>query len=332
MHIIKQLVEKGYKVIFTARSKEKAMHVISKFPHSNLTFEIIKDIRSESEFDELFKNHSEITLVAHTASPVFHTKTDPENQVLIPAVEGVKNICKSINNHAPQVKHLVFTSAYAAIKDVYKEPSPDLYYTEKSWDPITWEYGISNSSKAYSASKTFAEKELWRFIDEEKPNFNATTVLPPLVFGELLQNVPSVDKINTSNYTMYERMYTKEATNAFDSWAMWVDVRNVADAHITALEKPEVSSGKRWFTVAGYCHPQHTLDVIHKYFPELKDKCIKGRSLTKEQVDEAMENYVSKYDNSRTNREAGLKYYSMEETYVDTIRSLLEHERSWNST
>jgi nucleoside-diphosphate-sugar epimerase len=46
-----------------------------------------------------------------------------------------------------------------------------------------------------------------------------------------------------------------------------VDVRDVAFAHVMALEKA-VAGGKRFFVVGGYCSNREVIDIIRKQFPE----------------------------------------------------------------
>lgn len=53
---------------------------------------------------------------------------------------------------------------------------------------------------------------------------------------------------------------------------LWVDVRDVAAAHVAAFEKPE-ARGKRFFLVGGKHTPQLAADVIAKHFEEYKKNC-----------------------------------------------------------
>jgi len=41
----------------------------------------------------------------------------------------------------------------------------------------------------YRASKTFAEKAAWDFVEKEKPNFTLSTINPPMVFGPVVSEV-----------------------------------------------------------------------------------------------------------------------------------------------
>ena len=75
--------------------------------------------------------------------------------------------------HYPSMEKLTLISP-----TVYpsKGTRPGYVYSEKDWNPITEEEAIQNPSNGYRASKTFAEKAAWDFVETEKPNFNIVTV------------------------------------------------------------------------------------------------------------------------------------------------------------
>jgi nucleoside-diphosphate-sugar epimerase len=81
---------------------------------------------------------------------------------------------KAIKKSAPTVKRVVITSSFAAIID--SKAGPGYQYSEKDWNPITEEEALQNASNGYRASKTFAEKAAWDFVEKEKPNFTIATV------------------------------------------------------------------------------------------------------------------------------------------------------------
>ena len=74
----------------------------------------------------------------------------------------------------------MITSSFAAIIDAAKGTRAGYTYSEKDWNPITEEEAIQNPSNGYRASKTFAEKASWDFVEKEKPNFTIATVYPPV--------------------------------------------------------------------------------------------------------------------------------------------------------
>lgn len=71
----------------------------------------------------------------------------------------------------------VITSSFAAIYDAEKGNRPGHTYSEKDWNPVTEEDAIKNPEQnGYRASKTFAEKKAWEFVETQKPNFSLATV------------------------------------------------------------------------------------------------------------------------------------------------------------
>lgn len=79
-------------------------------------------------------------------------------------------------------------------------------HVESIADPIPSQRQIS-----YCVAKKLAEKTLWKFIEEEKPSFTVTNFMPPLIFGPMLQKVPSVGKINFSNAQFHSIMNSAKA-------------------------------------------------------------------------------------------------------------------------
>lgn len=93
---------------------------------------------------------------------------------------------KSIKKSAPTVKHVVITSSFAAIVDGSKGFWPGHTYSEEDWNSISSEEAQENPMMGYRASKTFAEKAAWDFLEKEKPNFTISTINPPMVFGPIV--------------------------------------------------------------------------------------------------------------------------------------------------
>ena len=99
---------------------------------------------------------------------------------ILAAIVGTTGILKAIKTSAPSVKRVVITSSFAAIVNGQKGLWPDHVYSEEDWNPITEEDALQNAANAYRASKTFAEKAAWDFVEKEKPNFTLATVHLPI--------------------------------------------------------------------------------------------------------------------------------------------------------
>jgi nucleoside-diphosphate-sugar epimerase len=109
--------------------------------------------------------------------------------LLDPAIIGTTGVLKSIKKSAPSVKHVVITSSFASIVNGSKGFWPGHEYSEEDWNPITSEEATENPMMGYRASKTFAEKAAWDFVEKEKPNFSLSTVNPPMVFGPIVSSL-----------------------------------------------------------------------------------------------------------------------------------------------
>lgn len=94
---------------------------------------------------------------------------------------------KSIKKSAPTVKRVVITSSFASIVNADKGFWPEHTYSEEDWNPITQEQATVSPIHGYRASKTFAEKAAWDFLEKEKPNFTLATINPPMVFGPIVR-------------------------------------------------------------------------------------------------------------------------------------------------
>lgn len=51
----------------------------------------------------------------------------------------------------------------------------------------------------YTASKKLAEEAAWRFMEDQKPVFDLTTIHPIVVTGPMLQPVSGPNSVNVSN-------------------------------------------------------------------------------------------------------------------------------------
>ena len=108
--------------------------------------------------------------------------------------------------------------------------------TEEHWTDVTTEIGKG----PYIKSKTLAEKAAWDFLkalpDDEK--FELVTINPCLVVG------PSLCGPGYGSQKIVSDMVTGKMPGMGRLMVSLVDVRDVAEAHVRALETPE-AAGKR---------------------------------------------------------------------------------------
>ncbi|KAH7014739.1 NADPH-dependent methylglyoxal reductase-like protein GRE2 [Ilyonectria destructans] len=319
-HVLEILLNRGHSVVTTVRSLDKAENIKKAHPDigkDRLDFAIVPDIARLDAFDAAVVSEPPFEAVIHTASPFHYNVTDVQKDLLDPAIVGTTGILKAITKNAPTVKRVVITSSFGAITNPFKGLWPEHTYSEEDWNPLTQEQAAQNPARGYQASKTFAEKAAWDFVETAKPNFSLSTINPPLVFGPAVQSLSSLDSLNTSS--QYIRSFItgppKEEIPPTMS-PIWVDVRDAALAHVLAAETVEAAN-KRFLVTAGYFSNRKVVDIIRQNFTEyhsvLPPESAKGGDLP--------EGGVFKINNKRSIDILGLKYRSFEDCIVDTIRS-----------
>ncbi|KAI9038433.1 SDR family oxidoreductase [Aspergillus affinis] len=315
-HIVDYLLQRGFDTVVTVRSDEKGQKILEAHPgvsKENLSYVIVKDVAADGAFDEAVKSNPPFDYVLHTASPFHYNVQDPVKDFLDPAIKGTTGILKAVKAYAPTVKRVVITSSFAAITNVKNHAK---VYSEKVWNPVTWEEAL-DPAQTYRASKTFAEKAAWNFVENEKPNFDIATINPPLVLGPVVHYLNSLDGINTSNSRISNLIRGNDKdklppTGTF----LWVDVHDVALAHVRAIEVPE-AGGQRFFLTAGLYSNKQIVDIIRESHPELDDKLP-----PKDSADDTPANIYG-YDNTKSIEVLGIKYRSLKQSVGETVDSLL---------
>ncbi|EMC92843.1 hypothetical protein BAUCODRAFT_37757 [Baudoinia panamericana UAMH 10762] len=320
-HVLDILLERGHSVVTTVRSSSKGQKILDNHKSYNkdkLNFVIVEDIAKEGAFDDAVKSDPPFEAVVHTASPFHFNVTDVQKELLDPAVIGTTGILKSIKKSAPTVKRVVITSSFASIINPFKGTWPDHTYSEQDWNPITEQQATENPANGYRASKTFAERSAWDFIEQEKPNFTLATMCPPLVLGPIIHYLQSLDSLNTSNERIRDIIQGKAKDEIAPTGTfIWVDVRDLAMCHVLAMEK-EDAANKRFFITAGYFSNKEIAEIIAKNFPEYKDKLPTSSTPGGDYPKEGL----YKFNNERVIKTLGIKFRGLEESIVDAVKSL----------
>ncbi|CDK27225.1 unnamed protein product [Kuraishia capsulata CBS 1993] len=330
LHIVDQLLSAGYPVVGTVRTQKQADSITAefaaKYPEAKLTFELVSDIRDPNAFDSAIKAHPEVEFVLHTASPfAYGLGEDMEHIYLTPAVNGTVGILKAIKAYAPQVRHVVVTSSFAAILDASKFTDPTYIHTEESWNPMEWEEAKKTEHTSYRLSKKTAEKAARDFVKNEKPNFTISTVNPPFVMGpQLFESSVAAASLNTSAETVNQVLALKpDAKGPFTAPnGLSIDVRDVARLHVLPLADPSKYADARLFPVTAPFCVQSVLDVLHDKFPGIElpvgDPEV-GKKFLQENI--------PKYDISKTLEITGVSLIPFEKMIYDSAKQILDYRK-----
>ena len=229
LHCINQLLNQGYAVNGSVRSPERKDEIFQALQNHNTSTENLNiftfDLNDDEGWDEGMEG---CDYLLHVASPIALENHD-EDFFVKPAVAGVNRAMKFAKKH--NVKKVVLTSSVAAIYETMESKS---YYDENDWsDPEN--PAISH----YSKSKTLAERAAWEFVENENHPFELAVINPALVIGPSLSG-----DLGESNKAI-EMVATGKMPVAVPLQFGYVDVRDVAAAHILAMQNPS-SNGERF--------------------------------------------------------------------------------------
>lgn len=253
--LVKLLLHRGYTVRGSVRDlgdPRKTEHLLA-FDGARERLQLFEaNLLEEGSFDHMVDGCQG---VFHTASPFFVTPKDPQAELIDPALKGTLNVLGSCAK-VSSIKRVVLTSSIAAVAYNKKPRTPDVVIDE-TWfsDP---EY-LTENKMWYQLSKTLAEDVAWKFTKEK--DIDMVTINPAMVIGPLLQPM-----LNTSAAAVLN-LINGSATYPNASFG-WVNVKDVANAHIQALELP--SANGRYCLVESVAHYSEVVKVLQKLYPSFR--------------------------------------------------------------
>ena len=229
LHCIDQLLNQGYAVNGSLRSPNRKDEIFNALKNKNTPTEnlnlFIFNLTEDDGWDDGMQG---CDYLLHVASPLSIQKHDDDFFVK-PAVAGVKRAFKFAKKH--NIKKVVLTSSVAAILETDEDKE---YFDETDWSDVE-----SRQIGSYAKSKTLAEKAAWQFLKENGNPFELAVINPALVTGPTLTR-----DLGESNKAI-EMVVTGKMPVAIPMQFGYVDVRDVATAHILAMQNPS-SSGERF--------------------------------------------------------------------------------------
>ncbi len=253
LHCIARLLSDGHTVRGTVRSKAKREPAIRKALGDDVgdRLELVEaDLSSDAGWDEAVAGCQD---VLHVASPFPPARPKHEDELVKPARDGTLRVLRACARAG--VRRVVVTSSMAAVQ---AGPPLDRPYDERDWS-VTDDGTID----PYSKSKTLAERAAWDFVAAlpADQRFELVTVNPSVVLGPLL------DADFSTSHEVVGKLIRREVPGIPDLSLSMVDVRDVADAHMLALTKPE-AAGKRFCCVAHIAPMQDVAKLLAKRWPE----------------------------------------------------------------
>jgi len=318
-HVVRQLLAAGHRVRGTVRDpgREAAVAHLRALPGADERLALVKaDLVEPGAFDA---HVAGCDVVMHTASPYVLTVRDPQRDLVDPALRGTRSVLEACAK-ATGVRRVVLTSSVAAVTD---QPEGRVL-TEADWNEKS-----ALDRNPYSFSKTLAERAAWRFVEERRPAFDLVVVNPGLVIG------PSMTKaVNTSNRILVDVLRGGFPAIVDLAWGV-VDVRDVAAAHVRAMEVPAARG--RYLCVAETRTLRQIVELLGRSgyagrVPRLGLDSPLGNRLTyllswlqPKGVGQYLRTNlgrVPRFDHGKIVRELGLEFRPVEQTVLDAVADL----------
>lgn len=237
-HILLKLLAAGHQVRASvrmpARAEEVRRAVLPLLPAgaaAGLSF-VTLDLLEDRGWTEALAG---CRALIHTASPFPITEPARPEELIRPAVEGTLRAL--VAAQAAGVGRVVLTSSMVAV--LWTGVQARRPATEADWtDPD------APGTSSYARSKTLAERAAWDFVAGTGRDMALTTINPGWILG------PPLDTDIGSSLALVGRVLRGRDPMLPELGFVVVDVRDVAEMHVRALERPE-AAGERFIAASG---------------------------------------------------------------------------------
>ncbi len=254
LHCVLQLLEQGYRVRGTVRSKGRADEVREAI-EANVDTELagrLELVEADLTRDEGWEHAVRgCTYVLHVASPFPNRVPEHEDELIRPAVEGTLRVLRAAAEAG--VRRVVLTSSLAAVSAGHPADGTRVY-TENDWS-------IVERCPPYPKSKTLAERAAWDFVAslEGDAPMELCAINPGAVLG------PVLNQHYSTSGEIVRKLLSRELPGVAKIGFPWVDVRDVASAHIAAMTTPG-AAGQRFCCAIEFSWIDQVADILAKRF------------------------------------------------------------------
>ena len=317
--VIDQALAKGWSVNTTVRDKARSEpRLRSRWPDAAERLQVFQaELMSDEGWEDANRG---CDAVAHVASPFPLAIPKNRDELVVPAREGTLRALDFAQRAG--IDRFVQTSSAAAI--AYGQPDKDRFdYTD--WTDL------SRGVAPYIESKTVAERAARDWVATHAPQMTFCSVNPVAVFGPVAN-----DDLSTS--TELVKQLIDGSIPALPNMGICViDVRDVAKAHILAIEAPaEKVRGQRFPTSTEFLWieemaqivrdrvPEHAGKVPTRRMPDWVVKLLAPFVPAMKQVRSELGN-VRDVSGKHTEEVLGFDFIPAPQCLEDTVRSLVQH-------
>ncbi len=318
-HIVRACLEAGHTVHATVRDRhdERKTGHLESLPGAAERLQLFAaDLMNAGSFDAAFAG---CDWLAHVAAVARLRAKNPERDIIDPAIRGTRVVLDAAARAG--IQRVAMTSSVAAVAG---EAAEERTYREADWNDTA-----TPKHNPYPYAKTQSERDAWRMVGElpEERRFRLVTLLPSFTQGPILCRA----HLRSSVFLVNQLLRGKMPGLARIRFTI-VDVRDVALAHLRALERDDASG--RYILAAGGLWTQEIAAILRERFPEapvptrtipdflmlvfaLLSPALSFR-FVRHQLGKAIE-----FDHSKAETQLGIDFRPVASTIVDTAKSIL---------
>ncbi len=212
-HVVLELLDRGFKV----RAMMRDVSLASMF-EDNPLLEVVK--ADLFDVDSLRVAVDGCEDVIHCAAALPIGAKNLQEDVVDPSVVGVENLCSVMDG----IKRIIHTSSVAAIRSTNYEHG-------KTFNNSDWCDDATIKTNPYGLAKAEGERKMRAWAQGR--TVRLVTIHPSIVFGPILH------PRHTDGSMSYLKHFASGPPFVLDIHINFVDVRDVAIAHVNALEMGE---------------------------------------------------------------------------------------------
>ena len=255
-HVAAKLLEKGYAVRGTVRSRAKGRRVLDAMATRGVDVSGVELVEADLGADAGWADAvKDCRYIQHVASP-FPLEAPSDREALVPeARAGAQRVLE--NGFSAGAQRIVMTSSLAAVMN-QPDRGREQTYGEHDWSDPDW-----NKLSAYPISKTRAELSAWAYAEAQGMKERLTVVNPGIVLG------PDPYENGGASLAAIRDMMNGDFPAVPKVAFPVIDVRDCAAIHVAGMTA-EGAAGRRLLAAGETLSFKQMADIIEARFPDAK--------------------------------------------------------------
>ncbi|KJZ70932.1 hypothetical protein HIM_09683 [Hirsutella minnesotensis 3608] len=268
-HVANVALAAGYRVRLSIRRPEQAEEIQRWLvgPEEDVETVVIPSMSNVEAFKDALLG---VDYIFHLASPMPGKGEDVRTDYVDPAVSATVAILEAALQHT-SIKTVIVESSILALLPVGGSSMPPVIPRANTNErhlinlDMAFPSGFHGHGLKYGISKIAAHQATRDFRQQRAPPFKLLTFHPAYVLGDSLVQADA-ESISGMNAQFWNSLTQPKPSIPGE----WVHVRDVADAHVRAIQhSSDIADGTEFILAAPGTSWQHAVDCVRLWYPRL---------------------------------------------------------------